>query len=129
METKIEKGKRLLNARLPKATKALELITNLGAGAAYEISVVDAQRSVADIQQKLDEIRYAFKLPNELVEAKPVENPLAERIGLSIGENGINEPLVRWAYDKLRSRDFETAEILLYRALGGNSNKYKRKGK
>lgn len=79
MESKQEKFDRMLEARLPKAVKAIELLGNLSNKSTYEWHAGQVDDMLDQLGAALDEVMDRFGVPAEApAPAAPIEVPLKE---------------------------------------------------
>lgn len=116
-DTKREKFRRILAIRLPKAIKAVELLTNLSRKSDYEWSTTELQDMVNQLDDAVDGVLASFGVPSA---AEPQDvHPTVDDTDVDDGDNlELDEQHeVRWAYDCIRRGDVEVAEARLRRLI------------
>jgi hypothetical protein len=122
--TKRETFRRLLDSRLPKATKAVKLLGNLSRKGQYEYTHLEAQQLIKELQAEVTTLADKFKVtttapePSVTVQTKPTEGRL------DMKDRGD----VAWAYDMLLRGKTDEAKKMLHRVVGNFINDLK-KGK
>ena len=128
-ETKREKFERLRDARLPKITHAMDILSNLG-GSGYESSEADRKAIVETLQAHVDAVAAAFGVAQaeptpEPVEApkpkkhaapKPIEGEDAKPTDLAEGD-ALAKHEISWAHDAVMRKDCALAENRLKRVI------------
>jgi hypothetical protein len=119
--TKRETFRRLLDSRLPKATKAVKLLGNLSRKGQYEYTHLEAQQLIKELQAEVNTLADKFKVtttaPEPIVTAptKPTEGRL------DMKDRGD----VAWAYDMLIRGKTDEAKKMLHRVVGNFINDLK----
>jgi len=122
--TKRETFRRLLDSRLPKATKAVKLLGNLSRKGQYEYTHLEAQQLIKELQAEVTTLADKFKVtttapePTTTAPTKPTEGRL------DMKDRGD----VAWAYDMLLRGKTDEAKKMLHRVVGNFINDLK-KGK
>lgn len=130
METKHEKFERMRDARLPKITHALDLLSNLGSST-YESSPEDRQEILKTVHEAVEKVTEAFGFSEESVatnldialsqemtpkmtadELNDIVNPADKALGGAIAKHEIN-----WAYDALQRKDYDLAKNRIKRII------------
>lgn len=107
---------RMLEGRLPKAVKAIELLSNLARKSDYAWLSSELQSMIDQIDDAVDGVMDAFGLGEE--PARPAtdgpdttQRSEPETVGSSLtAVSQDHRAEVRWAYDALRRGDLELAE-------------------
>lgn len=142
-ETKREKFERLRDARLPKITHALDILSNLG-GTAYESSEAQRRAVIEELQASVDKVAEAFGISSKTAAAavdqavaqavskpligdeltpepkkRPTTKPMEEDAQPSdIAEGGASAKAeISWAYDALQRKDYKLATNRLKRVI------------
>jgi hypothetical protein len=122
--TKRETFRRLLDSRLPKATKAVKLLGNLSRKGQYEYTHLEAQQLIKELQAEVTTLADKFKVtttapePTTTAPTKPTEGRL------DMNDRGD----VAWAYEMLLRGKTDDAKKMLHRVVGNFINDLK-KGK
>ena len=122
--TKRETFRRLLDSRLPKATKSIKLLGNLSRKGQYEYTHLEAQQLIKELQAEVTTLADKFKVtttapePSVTVQTKPTEGELDR------DDRGD----VAWAYEMLLRGKTDEAKKMLHRVVGNFINDLK-KGK
>ena len=122
--TKRETFRRLLDSRLPKATKAVKLLGNLSRKGQYEYTHLEAQQLIKELQAEVTTLADKFKVtttapePTTTAPTKPTESELDRN----------DRGDVTWAYEMLLRGQKDEAKKMLHKVVG-DFVKDRKKGK
>ena len=112
--TKRETFRRLLDSRLPKATKSIKLLGNLSRKGQYEYTHLEAQQLIKELQAEVTTLADKFKVtttapePTTTAPTKPTEGRLDRN----------DRGNVAWAYEMLLRGQKDEATKMLHKVVG-----------
>jgi len=112
--TKRETFRRLLDSRLPKATKSIKLLGNLSRKGQYEYTRLEAQQLIKELQAEVTTLADKFKVtttapePTTTAPTKPTEGRLDRN----------DRGNVAWAYEMLLRGQKDEATKMLHKVVG-----------
>lgn len=120
IESKNEKFNRMMAVRLPKAIKAIELLSNLSRKSDYEWTQHELQSMTDQLDDAVDSVLSAFGVAPAPEEAEkmvdtasePAETPADPKF-----VEVVDRSEVKWAYDALLRSDVDLAKNRLARVL------------
>lgn len=119
METKQDKFARMLDIRLPKALKAIDLLTNLSRKSDYEWTEEQANDMITALDKATTRVEYAFTGLASVIEALPEPAPAVDVPVHAPGAvGGYDRAAIRAALLKLTCGD-ETGVVDLRKVVLG----------
>jgi hypothetical protein len=111
--TKRETFRRLLDSRLPKATKAIKLLGNLSRKGQYEYTHLEAQELIKGLKNEVTTLATKFKVTTTTPEptATAPDTPTEGALDRNDRSN------LAWAHDMLRRGQTKDATTLITRIL------------
>ena len=122
--TKRETFRRLLDSRLPKATKAVKLLGNLSRKGQYEYTHLEAQQLIKELQAEVTTLADKFKVTTTAPEPTTTAPTKLTEGELDRNDRGD----VTWAYEMLLRGQKDEAKKMLHKVVGDFVNDLK-KGK
>ena len=109
--------KRMRDARLPKAIKAIELIGNLSNRSSYDYEETEAIEIVRKLQSAIDTLAKAYRIPVNPVDKAP-ERPAAAPDIEQLEASNPSTWWIKWALDCINRGQIDDAKEHLKTALG-----------
>ena len=122
--TKRETFRRLLDSRLPKATKSIKLLGNLSRKGQYEYTHLEAQQLIKELQAEVTTLADKFKVTTTAPE--PTTTAPTKLTEGELGRNDRGD--VTWAYEMLLRGQKDEAKKMLHKVVG-DFVKDRKKGK
>ena len=115
--------KRMRDARLPKAIKAIELLSNLSNRGNYHYEEEEAEQMIRELELAIDSLAKAFKIDQraqKLTAAEPISAP--DQTSESLEPiNKHARSWVAWALERIQSGDPTAAQEMLKTGLKLNT--------
>ncbi len=122
--TKRETFRRLLDSRLPKATKSIKLLGNLSRKGQYEYTHLEAQQLIKELQAEVTTLADKFKVTTTAPEPTTTAPTKLTEGELDRNDRGD----VTWAYEMLLRGQKDEAKKMLHKVVG-DFVKDRKKGK
>lgn len=118
---KADNFKRMRDARLPKAVKAIQLVGNLSNRSSYDYEQTEAIEIVLELQSAIDDLAKAYRIPVNPVDKSP-ERPAAAPDIEQLESGNPSTWWIKWALDCINRGQIEDAKEHLKTALGHKEN-------
>lgn len=120
-DVKADNFKRMRDARLPKAVKAIQLVRNLSNRSSYDYEQTEAIEIVLELQTAIDDLAKAYRIPVNPVDKSP-ERPAAAPKIEQLESGNPSTWWIRWALDCINRGQTDDAKEHLKTALGHKEN-------